>query len=239
MIDIHTHLLPGVDDGPATIDEALALARALVQTGVTHAVVTPHVYPGQWNNTKTSLQPHFERFEAALKALGIPLSISLGGEVRLNDSVLDLLAQDELPTLGVYQGLKTLLLELPDGSIPLGSDKLVRHLLDRGYMPVLAHPERNKAVMEKPERLRPFVDMGCAVQVTAASVIGEFGTQAHKASMALLKQGWVSGIASDCHNLKGRRPRMDGAYELLLRNLGQDTADNLAKNVPTQLVSQK
>ena len=70
MIDIHTHLLPGVDDGPANIDEALALARALVQTGVTHAVVTPHVYPGQWDNTKSLLQPHFERFEAALKALG-------------------------------------------------------------------------------------------------------------------------------------------------------------------------
>ena len=188
MIDLHTHVLPGIDDGPQSIEDALALARGLVADGVTHAVLTPHVYAEHWPNTRTSLLPHFEKFKASLEALKIPLRVSLGGEVRLNDALLDLLDRDEIPTLGVYQGLRTMLLELPDATIPLGSDKLARHLIAKGYCPIIVHPERNKAVMARPEKLEPFVMMGCKIQLTAASVIGEFGKVAYQTAHVLISR---------------------------------------------------
>lgn len=238
MIDLHTHVLPGIDDGPETIEDALALAKAIVADGVRHAVLTPHVYPGRWNNTRTSLQQQFELFQASLLRLGIPLSVSLGGEVRLNDGVLDLLAQDEIPTLGTYQGLKTMLLELPDATIPLGSDKLARYLIDKGYCPIIVHPERNKAVMEKPERLRPFVDMGCQIQVTAGSVLGEFGRNALTTAQALFDRDWVNLLASDCHNLRGRAPRMAAARAWAAAQLGERKAWSLCFSQPAKLCSQ-
>ena len=235
MIDLHTHVLPGIDDGPQSIEDALALARGLVADGVTHAVLTPHVYAEHWPNTRTSLLPHFEKFKASLEALKIPLRVSLGGEVRLNDALLDLLDRDEIPTLGVYQGLRTMLLELPDATIPLGSDKLARHLIAKGYCPIIVHPERNKAVMARPEKLEPFVAMGCQVQLTAASVIGEFGRSAQQASDILLRNGWVNAIGSDCHNMVRRTPKMSQARQYLVVTMGQELARKLTHDHPAQL----
>jgi len=100
MIDLHCHLIPGIDDGPKTMDEALDLARASVLDGITHAVVTPHVFAGQWDNTLSTILPHFVKFQAALGQAGIDLKISLGGEVRLLPESLVLLADNNLPFLG-------------------------------------------------------------------------------------------------------------------------------------------
>jgi protein-tyrosine phosphatase len=227
MIDLHAHLLPGIDDGPPDIDAALALARAQVKDGVRVAFATPHVYPGQWSNTRSSILVAYASFEYALQRMGIPLRLCVAGEVRLNADIMDLHQQDELPFLGLCEGMHTMLLEMPDGSIPVGSDRLVRYLLDNRIRPVLVHPERNKAVMEKPERLRPFVDMGCFVQLTAASVIGEFGSSAQRTAQTLIDNEWVDLVASDTHNLKGRAPRMGAARKALASTYGEAFANQL------------
>lgn len=235
MIDLHAHLLPGIDDGPATLEEAVTLAHACVATGVTDVFVTPHVFPGQWNNRRSTIAPEFERFEFALKRLGIPLQLHAAGEVRLNDDIFGLLADGELPFLGRYQGFHTMLLELPDAQVPVGADRMVRYLLDHKVRPVIVHPERNKGVMDKPDRLRGFIEMGCVLQLTAGSVVGEFGAAALRTSQTLIDEGWVDVVASDCHNLRGRAPRMDAARAALVRAYGEDTADDLTRRAPARL----
>lgn len=235
MIDIHCHLLPGIDDGPPTLEAALALARACVADGITHAVVTPHVFAGRWENTRSTIGVEHARFAQALKTLNVPLELSWAGEVRLSAEVLDWLAQGELPFLGGEQGARHLLLELPDGQIPLGADKLVLALRRQGITPVIAHPERNRAVMEKPERLRPFIEAGCKTQLTAASVVGQFGSRAQGACEALLERGWAHCVASDAHNLTGRAPRMTAAHQWLTERGGSSLAHELTVLGPSRL----
>ena len=165
----------------------------------------------------------------------VPLVLGMAGEVRLGAEVLDLLAADEIPFLGEVDGCRTMLLELPDANIPVGADRLVRHLVDQKVRPLIVHPERNKAVMEDVERIRPFVEMGCYLQLTAASVIGEFGAAAFRTSEQLLDEGWATVVASDAHNLRGRAPRMDAARDYLTQHRGADIADELTRRAPARL----
>lgn len=238
MIDIHCHILPGIDDGPATLEAALALAQAMAADGITHAVLTPHVFPGRFENQRTSIELDFKRFADSLKAAEIALSISWAGEVRLTPEVLDMLARKQLPFLGQVAGFKTMLLEMPDGQIPLGSDRFVRHLLAHGVRPVIVHPERNRAVMEQPERLRGFIEQGCYLQVTAGSLVGQFGPKALATATALLDLGWVHAVASDAHNLTSRRPRMREAAAWLTAHYDDTLARQLTVSGPAGLCGQ-
>jgi protein-tyrosine phosphatase len=236
LIDLHCHLLPGIDDGPATLEDALALARALVVDGVRHVVATPHVFPGRYENRHSSIEGEHARFTQALAAFNIPLSISYAGEVRLTPEVLDWLADGELPFLGGPQAsTKALLLEMPDGQVPLGADRFCEHLLRQGIIPVIAHPERNRGVMERPQRLQPFLDAGCQLQLTAGSLLGEFGSKAKATALALLNAGWVHVVASDAHNLTGRAPRLKAARRWLVDNVGEATARQLTFTGPARL----
>ena len=240
MIDLHCHLLPGLDDGPTSLEESLALARALVADGVTHVVATPHVYPGRYANKRSSIAAEHARFVQALAVAKIPLAVSFAGEVRLDQEVLDWLAEGELPFLAGEAAVagkahKALLLEMPDGQVPLGADRFCSMLLKQGITPVIVHPERNRGVMEKLERIRPFIDLGCQIQLTAASVIGEFGRNAHTTALQLLEQGWVSVVASDAHNLRGRAPRLQAAHAWLAEHYGPAAARQLTLIGPAQL----
>ena len=235
VIDIHCHMIPGIDDGPGNLEAALALAKACADDGITHAVLTPHVFPGRFENRRSNIEDDFNAFAAVLRASGIPLTVSWAGEVRLTPEVLDLLVMDEVPWLGTSDGLRNMLLEMPDGQVPLGADTFVKVLLRQGIRPVIVHPERNKAVMAKPERLRPFVDMGCLVQVTAGSLVGQFGEQARSVARQLLDDGWVHVVASDSHNLKGRAPRMRDARALLVAEYGLPMAFALMAGTPAKL----
>lgn len=235
MIDIHCHLLPGIDDGPPTVEAALALAKALVDDGVTHVVMTPHVFPGRFENRRSSIADDFERFEALLAQAGMALTVSWAGEVRLTPEVLELLMRDELPFVGQVGGHRTMLLEMPDGQIPLGSDRFVGHMLSQRVRPILVHPERNRAVIEKPERIQPFIDQGCYVQVTAGSLVGQFGAKAQATAQTLVDRGWVHAVASDAHNLTGRRPRMRDAAAWLVRHSGEKVARQLTVLGPAGL----
>ena len=235
MIDIHCHLLPGIDDGPATTEAALALAQALVADGITQVVVTPHVFPGRFENRRSSIAEEQRAFLSLLQQSGLTLDILWAGEVRLTPEVLDLLMLDELPFLGRTGNQKNLLLEMPDGQVPLGALNFVRHLLSAGIRPVIAHPERNRGVMDKIERLEPLLDAGCITQVTAGSLVGQFGARAQAVAEELLQRGWVEVVASDAHNLAGRQPRMADAAAWLTQRFGAAKAHQLTVTAPAAL----
>ncbi len=237
MIDIHCHLLPGIDDGPPTVEAALALAQGLVADGVTQVVCTPHVFPGRFENWRSSIAEEHARFAALLQHNGIALQLLWGGEVRLTPEVLDLLARRELPFMGEVAGYRTLLLEMPDGQVPLGALNFVRHLLAQRVRPIIVHPERNRGVMEKIERLRPLVEEGCYVQVTAGSLVGQFGERAQATAAELVQRNWAHAVASDAHNLAGRRPRMRDAADWLTQHFGASTTRELTLLGPAGLCS--
>jgi protein-tyrosine phosphatase len=237
MIDLHCHYLPGVDDGAPDLEAGLALARAASDNGVVMAVLTPHVFPGRWNNALHSLTPEFERFRSAVDQAGIPLELRLGAEVHLLPESLQLLDAGQLPSIGEWDGRRVILLELPDGGIPVGAMKAVEFLLRRGVVPMLAHPERNKDVMRSREKLRPFVEVGCLVQLTAASVCGWFGAPAYRTAHSVLEAGWVTAIATDAHNLRHRPPVLAEARHAIRMRYGPDIASQLTQTNPLAIVA--
>src|SRR4051812_35855332 len=147
MIDLHCHLLPGIDDGPATLEEALAMARLAVANGISEARVTPHVHVGRWDNDLAGIEKAVAAHRTALADAGIALKLGFAAEVRLAYDVVPLIEAGRVPFLGEWDGLKVMLLELPHSHVPVGSDSFVAWLLNRGIRPMIAHPERNKDIM--------------------------------------------------------------------------------------------
>ncbi len=214
------------------------LAKSLAEDGITQVVLTPHVFPGRFDNLRSNIADDHLRLVALLADAGIELNLLFAGEVRLTPEVLELLAKDELPFLGQVGGYRTMLLEMPDGQVPLGAMNFVRHLLKAKVRPVLVHPERNRGVMENLERLRPLVEEGCYVQITAGSLVGQFGARAQAVAAELLERCWVQAVASDAHNTGGRRPRMRDAQAWLTHHHGAAVARELTVLGPAGLCAQ-
>lgn len=238
MVDLHCHLLPGLDDGPRTVEEAVALARAAVAAGVNVAVVTPHVYPGRYDNRRPAIEAAALAFRGVLLREGIPLTVRTGGEVRIGAEVMQMVIDDDIPFLGVCAGYRTMLLEFPDSQLTPGALRLMEWLLERRIRPVIAHPERNKEVMREPDRLRPYLALGCVLQITGASVLGQFGKPVRRCAQTLLEQGWVAAVASDAHNLQFRPPSLDLARAALQAMGGEHWARHLTETGPAALTRQ-
>jgi protein-tyrosine phosphatase len=212
MIDIHSHILPNVDDGASSNEEALEMLRMSVDGGVTTQVLTPHIHYGKFNNTKADLQQKFDQFKELVDQANIDVALQLAAEVRIGPEVMALVNNDAIPWLGEYQGKKTFLLEFPRQDIPFGSDNLVKWLLAKNCLPVIVHPERNRTFLEQRHKLQTFIDLGCPLQITASSLSGKFGKDVQKMAEELLAENSVSAIASDCHNLKGRMPDLGDVW---------------------------
>lgn len=236
MIDLHCHLLPGIDDGARDMPMALDLARASVANGITHAVLTPHIYAGRWDNRLSNLGGVFAEYQQALADAGIPLQVYLGGEVHLLPDAFNLMDAGDLPYIGVWRGYKVILLELPDSHIPVGVLKAVELFIRAGYLPMIAHPERNKEVMRNIKRLQPLLKAGCLVQLTAAAVVGKFGAPAHKACLQLLDNGWATVVATDAHNLEHRPPIMLEARAALDELYGEEAGEVLTEANPLTIL---
>ena len=235
MIDLHCHLLPGIDDGPATLEEALAMARLAVANGITEARVTPHVHVGRWDNDLAGIGKAVEAHRVALALAGIPLKLGFAAEVRLAYEVLPLIEAGRVPFLGELDGYKVMLLEFPHSHVPVGSDKFVAWLLKRNIRPMIAHPERNKEIMRDSSRLRPFVLDGCLIQLTADAVAGEFGEICEARAIEFLEKGWVTVLASDAHDVATRPPRIAPGLEVASAILGAEAAHRLVDETPRRI----
>ena len=236
MIDLHCHLLPGIDDGAKTLADALDMARAAVEDGINTAVMTPHLHPGRYENTRSSTVKPLREFRAALRKEQIALEISVAAEVRLAVEILPLLEQDEVPFLGEMDGYRIMLLEFPHGHITHGAENLIQKLLDKKIRPIIAHPERNKDVIRDLAKIKSFVEMGCLLQLTASAVAGRFGEGPHLRARQLLELGVVNVLATDAHNLKGRRPELREGMLAAAEILGQEAAHDLVYQRPLAII---
>ena len=232
MIDLHSHLLPCIDDGASSLADSLQLARMAVADGITHITLTPHIHTGRFDNDISTITPAFSSFRQAVEAANIPLTLAIAGEVRISDELLMLVPQKKVPFLGEWQGKKVLLLELPHSHIPPGTEKLVKWLLAQNIVPMIAHPERNKDILRNIDLILPFVEMGCLFQVTAMSMSGDFGKESEQRSIQLLEKGWITILATDAHNMKHRPPVLSKGYEAAKQIVGEATAKALVLDTP-------
>jgi protein-tyrosine phosphatase len=231
VIDLHSHILPGLDDGPGTLDESLELARAAVADGTQVIAGTPHVRD-DWPTTADAMEAALDRLRAAVSEAGIPLDVRAGGEVALEHLSLPV---DELRRFGLGGSDTYLLVETPYVGWPLDIGERLFRLRATGFTPVLAHPERNGDVQADPEgRLGPLVAAGTLVQVTAASVDGRLGRRTAAASRRLLELGLAHLIASDAHMPAIRAVGMAGAAEAVGDG---DLARWLTHDVPAAIVA--
>ena len=183
MIDLHSHILPGVDDGPATLEESLELARSAASDGIRVIAATPHVrddYP----TTPTTMERLLAELRAAIQDQGIPIDVRPGGEIAI--AWLDRLSEGDLVRFGLGGSPHYLLVEFPYAGWPLSLHEWVFRLVTRQITPVIAHPERNADVQANPDELRPLVDAGALVQITAASLDGRIGRSSKAAAMGLI-----------------------------------------------------
>jgi protein-tyrosine phosphatase len=235
MIDLHCHLLPGIDDGARDMKESLALARLAYTNGIRKAIVTPHIYPGRYNNDANNIRKVFTTFKQTLQDYDIPLQVGMAAEVRICPEIPMMLEQNLIPFLGYSDGYSILLLELPYQQIPLGSDKIINWLLQRKIRPLIAHPERNGEIVSNLKKVQPFIELGCWLQLTAASVVGYFGNKTQQCSHQLLEKGWVSVIATDAHNQEFRPPDLASGRIAAARIVGDTAAWALVREIPAQI----
>jgi protein-tyrosine phosphatase len=226
MVDIHCHLLPGIDDGPDTLNEALQMAEAAIAGGITHVVATPHA-----NDTYDFNPERVKALRQELAAhLGGRLALATGCDFHLNAQNLKALEQS--PASYTINQKNYLLVEFSEFSIPRSMDQTLHQLQLRGLTPVITHPERNAILRQQPERLARWIHQGCAAQVTGGALIGGFGPSTQKTAEKWVAQGLIHFVASDAHNLRGRPPELRAAYEAVKKQRGEEIARALLVENP-------
>ncbi|WP_428820449.1 tyrosine-protein phosphatase [Microbulbifer sp. MCCC 1A16149] len=237
MIDLHCHILPGIDDGARDLDQSLVLARAAVADGITHTVATPHIHTGRFPNNLISITRAYRELCAALKAASIPLKLGMAAEIRLSEEILNMVLLNQVPYLGKWEGEKVLLLELPHSHIPPGTEQLIRWLRKQKVRPMIAHPERNKDVIRDFNKVMPLVREGCLFQVTAGAVAGHFGEPAQERAIQLLEHDLVTILATDAHHEVRRPPVLNLGREAAAKVVGEDKAWRLVLQNPGKIAA--
>jgi protein-tyrosine phosphatase len=215
LIDIHCHILPGLDDGPDDIEESLALARAAVAGGTTTIVATPHIrddYPFPIE----LIDERLGEVRAALAEEGIALEVLAGGEVAIDKSAD--LSDEELAMVALAGG-PYLLVESPYGEATDFLEGTLYDLQVRGFRPVLAHPERSPSFQDSPDRLATLVDRGVLTSITAGSMAGQFGRTVRGVALTMLARRLVHDVASDAHSAGRRGPALLPGFESLGKEL--------------------
>ncbi|AXC10405.1 Manganese-dependent protein-tyrosine phosphatase [Acidisarcina polymorpha] len=226
MIDIHHHLLYGLDDGPRDLETSCAMVDAAVANGFTHVVATPHA------NDRWAFTPEINRERLAeIEAYAAGrLTLGLGCDFHLSyDNIQD---QFKNPAKYTINGLQYLLVEFPDYGIQPGIAETLYEFVASGVIPIITHPERNATLQAKPEMMAEWIRTGCIVQVTAGSLLGRFGPRAQALSHSLLRHNWVTLLASDAHNLSSRPPNLGDGHASLAKDYGQEIADRLCIHNP-------
>ncbi|PHS12310.1 MAG: capsule biosynthesis protein CapC [Kangiella sp.] len=235
MIDIHSHLIPNIDDGSDTLEESLTLLKMAADDGITRMVLTPHIHLGRYINTRTSIQFEYTKLKRAVADKGINIELAFAAEVRLDSEIIALVEEKDIPLFGPYDNKQYLLLELPHGHIPVGTTRLIEYLISLNIVPIIAHPERNRELLKAPVKITQIARSGCLFQITAGSIVGKFGAKCEALAIEYLEQGFAFAVATDAHNVKHRPPILSDARRRVVKLLGESIAQDLFYNNPNKI----
>jgi protein-tyrosine phosphatase len=231
VIDTHCHLLPALDDGPATVAEAITLARRLVEDGVSFALCTPH-YSGLFPTHHADATERFAQLREALAEAAVPLEIALAAEVGPHFAISEPL--EELRRRSVAG--RYLLVEVLADSPPGLFGPVIERLSNAGLVPIFGHPERSRAVQRHPTLIEAARREGALVQVVAPSLLGRWGRGAASAAWGLVGAGWVDLLGSDAHGIRSRRVHLAEATELVAARVGEEAASEMTERTPALVV---
>lgn len=230
MIDLHCHLLPGIDDGSANLTQSVAMARMAVADGINVTACTPHIYPGLYDNDAPGIRAAIARLQVVLKRQGIPLKLVAGADTHLVPEVLHGVRTGRIPTLN---GSRYLLLEPPHHVAPPQFEASVFALIAEGIVPVLTHPERLTWIDRHFVAFERLALRGAWIQVTAGALLGQFGRGPHHFGDRLLDAGLVHILATDAHGPEQRAPNtLARARDYAARRLGAVEAEHLVSTRP-------
>ncbi len=218
MIDIHSHILPNIDDGARHMEDSVAIARAAVAEGIHTIIATPHHKNGHYDNTKEIILPLVEQLNTRLQQEDIPLTVLPGQESRIYGEMIEDYHQGIV--LPLNENTSYVFVEFPSNDVPRYAKQLMFDMQVNGIKPIIVHPERNKAIMEDPTILYEFVRNGALTQITAASVTGHFGKKIKKFTHELIESNLTHFVASDAHNTSSRGFRIQEANQIIQDTYG-------------------
>ncbi|MFC9707005.1 tyrosine-protein phosphatase [Paenibacillus sp. NPDC056933] len=227
MVEMHCHILSGLDDGPVHMEQSIAMAEKAAASGITSIIATPHHLNGQYNNQPNVVNQAVDLLRAELRKSNIRLEIRPGQEIRVHDNLIGDLYAGKCCTLA---GSRYMLLELPFGHIPSQFPGILHELRIAGIIPIIAHPERNRLIQNNPDLLVEYFGQGALCQITAQSVLGLFGRKVQRWCFHFCKENGFHFISSDAHNMEERTFTMKAAYHLLERRFGNQLVQNLQNN---------
>lgn len=234
MIDMHSHILPGIDDGAKTIEESIEMTKIAVANGTTVIAATPHVIEGKWLPDWAVIVKLCAELNTELKKAKLNLMVTPGGEVALNMDILELVTG---PGPYCINGGKYMLVELPATHIPHYTDDFFFTLQTRGITPILAHPERHPEIAQHPKLVLDWVNKGILMQMNGPSLVGKMGERAMKTAETLLISNLIHFFGSDAHSPKSRTPRLGDAEEKAKSLVGYEMTQQILYTNPLKLIN--
>ena len=233
MVDLHCHILPGLDDGPKTMSESLAMCRAAAADGIHAIVATPHRGNPAGNTAGTHVLKCVKKLNAELKKNKVPIDILPGHEIRINKNLID--DVDKGRALTINNKKKYILLELPFESVPFYVYDVIVQLKEKGITAIIAHPERNTQIQKDKRVMKRLIKAGALSQITGGSLLGEFGPAARRSAVSLLKGGLVHVMASDSHSFE-RPPTLTEALAEAEIIVGEKKTISLVESNPKGII---
>ncbi|EOH84866.1 tyrosine-protein phosphatase [Enterococcus casseliflavus] len=234
MIDLHCHILPGIDDGAEDISASIAMAEKAISQGITHILCTPHHNNGKYRNPKSEVISLVTYLQEELDARNLPLTVLEGQEVRITGDLIEDIRNGNILFTDLYDTY--ILIEFPTMEVPTYSEQVFFELNSLGKIPVIVHPERNAYFRKDPNNLIPFLEMGCLAQLTAPSYVGVFGKDIQRTSKIMVEHNLVQMVASDAHGVKKRSFYMKETYEQIAKDFDKSKVA-LMKQVAKDLIN--
>ncbi len=264
MIDLHSHILFGIDDGPKAIEESIQMCRIGYQDGIRTIVATPHIQPGIYQNNRSTILTKLQQLNNALMKFGVQssefvvknsdsmtqrlndpmtqlpndsiteLKLLPGADVHFSSDVLQRYEEGEIVTVN-DQG-RYLMVEFAFQGIPYQAEEVLFKLLTKGITPIISHPERNMEIAQRPKRYYEMIRMGCLGQVTAMSLTGDFGSGVRRIAEKLLSKRLIHMIASDAHSADGRPPILSAAVKAAEKIVGKEEAQKMVTEYPQAVI---
>ena len=233
MIDLHSHILPGIDDGSVSLEMSLEMARLAFDDGTRIIAATPHILPGVYDTLPSTIAAAAQQLSKAIAETGIDLQLVTGADVHV---VPDLVAKLRDGRAPCFSGTRYFLFEPPHHVCPPGLDKLAQAAISTGFVPILTHPERLTWIEHSYDLICLMEEAGAAIQLTAGSVTGGFGERAQYWSHKMLDEGRVDIIASDAHHPRRRPPGLSRAAEAIAKRLSEDAAKAMVLHNPRAIL---